>query len=270
MLKKTYFPKHSENKMSDEGNVEKARQFYKEFKPTNLEFLLRSRYEWMNDYLDSKTEVYELGAGAGFSREFIKHPSLKLTDVTKRAWIDLEVDALDLSSFKDNSVDAFICSHMIHHLAYPTHFLKDCERVLKPGGTILIHEINTSFFIRFLLRLMRHEGWSYQRDVFDDSQPANVPEDPWSANCAIPEMLFKDKKRFESFFPNLKLEKNKLCECLIFPLSGGVISKRKTIQLPMFCLKLIDHLDRLLVRSFPSIFALGRKVVIRKLDPKLS
>ena len=44
MLKKTYFPEHSQNRMEDEGNLEKARyNFYKK-KPTNLIFLLEKRF----------------------------------------------------------------------------------------------------------------------------------------------------------------------------------------------------------------------------------
>ena len=42
----------------------------------------------------------------------------------------------------DNSVDVFICSHMIHHVPKPIVFLKSLEKILVPGGLILIQEIN--------------------------------------------------------------------------------------------------------------------------------
>ena len=115
MLNKTYFPKHSENRMEDEGNLEKARfRFYDE-KPTNLIFLLEKRFSWMNKFLHKKEKIYEIGCGAGFSRDFIKNKNLLLTDFNKHKWVDKEVDAMNLP-FEKNSVDAFICSHMIHHL----------------------------------------------------------------------------------------------------------------------------------------------------------
>ena len=35
--------------------------------------------------------------------------------------------------------------------------------------------------MRFLLRLMRHEGYSYDVNVFDENCVCNDPADPWSA-----------------------------------------------------------------------------------------
>ena len=80
---------------------------------------------------------------------------------------------------------------------------------------------------------MRHEGYSYNKDVFNEKNLANDPSDPWSANCAIPEMLFKDHVKFEKEVP-FKVIHNKLNEFLLLPLSGGVIAKSKTINLPFF------------------------------------
>jgi hypothetical protein len=112
---------------------------------------------------------------------------------------------------------------------------------------------------------MRHEGWSYEVNVFDKNEVANDPSDPWSANCAIPEMLFQDKQYFEHNLPQFRVVHNELTECLIFPLSGGVIARSPTILLPVVILKMIDKLDQLLIKLFPTVFALGRKVVLQKL-----
>ena len=62
----------------------------------------------------------------------------------------------------------------------------------------------------------------------------NDANDLWSANCAIPEILFNNENKFHKTFPFFKIIKNDLNECLIFPLSGGVISKTKMIELPYF------------------------------------
>lgn len=260
---RTYIPQHSENRMKLEGDLKKARQRFFDERPTNLLFLLRQRYKWMNEYIGDKQEIFELGCGAGFSKAFIETENLKLTDVSNEDWVDLYVDAMDLP-FPDNSVDVLICSHMIHHLAYPVQFFEGASRVLRPGGLILISEINTSLMMRFLLRVMRHEGWSYEVNVFNRNEVANDPSDPWSANCAIPEMLFQDKKYFENHLPQFKVVRNELTECLIFPLSGGVIARSPTILLPVSVLRVIDRLDKLLITLFPKVFALGRKVVLQK------
>ena len=261
--RRTYFPLHSENRMIQEGNTRSAREYFLKLRPSNLEALLKSRYSWMNQYIGDSKKIYELGCGAGFLREFVYSPYLILTDISNQDWVDEYLDATALP-FADESIDIFICSHMIHHLAYPSRFLKQASKALKPGGCILIAEINTSLVMKLMLRIMRHEGWSYEVDVFDESTIANQPSDPWSANCAIPEMLFRDSNKFEEFIPSLAVERNDLCEFLLFPLSGGVIAKTRTINLPRFILRFIKHIDSLLIRILPNIFACGRLVVLRK------
>tara|TARA_B100000315_G_C14449333_1_gene528360 strand:- start:86 stop:877 length:792 start_codon:yes stop_codon:yes gene_type:complete len=257
-----YFPHHHENKMGHEGDVELARKNYLENKTNNLDFLLYKRYNWMNKYIKKNQKVIELGSGAGFL-QFYLNQKIILSDVIKREYIDKKIDAMDIQ-LSDNSVDVFICSHMIHHVPKPTVFLKSLEKKLVPGGLILVQEINTSFFMRLILYIMRHEGYSYKRNVYDESTVSNDPLDPWSANCAIPEMLFKDKTKFETAVP-LKIIYNKLNEFLIFPLSGGVIAKSKTIVLPIIILKAVDIFDRLVISVFPRLVAFGRSVVLKKI-----
>lgn len=259
----TYLPSHAVNRMRHEGDVEKARRDYFERPNRNLQFLLQTRFGWMNEYLGGLKKVYELGAGAGLSKEFITNPNLKLTDVQSRPWIDECVDALNLP-FSDGSLDALVCSHMIHHVASPVQFLEAASRKLKKGGVIVISEIYTSPLMRLILRVMRHEGWSYSVDVFDRSQTTNDPRDPWSANCAIPELLFKDPKRFEKEIPSLVVEHYELTECLLLPISGGVIAKSRTIILPLWALRWVGAFDRLLLRFFPKVFAMGMRVVLRR------
>ena len=263
MLRGTYFPKHEDNRMKSEGDLSRARKVFFETKPTNLHFLLSKRYSWMNAYLEPQQKVIELGSGAGFSQEFITKAPLILTDFNKTEWVAEKVDALN-TPYADSSIDVVICSHMIHHLATPHKFFSEMNRILKPGGKILISEINTSLIMRILLRLMRHEGWSYEVDVFDKAVIANDPSDPWSANCAIPELLFSKPTVFEKVFPSFKVTRNRLVEFAIFPLSGGVIAKTKTIPLPRFALQLIHLVDRFLIALMPQVFALGREVVLEK------
>lgn len=257
-----YFPKHEDNLMCSEGSVAVARQNFLGRRFRNLDMLLRARYAWMNRYLAPGQNIVEIGAGAGFSPLYLTQMPL-LTDAAHNPWIDRFLDATNMD-LESRSVDVLIASHNIHHFYSPFKFFRECERVLKTNGVLLIQEINTSLLMRGLLRLMRHEGWSYDVDVFDERSIVNFKDDLWSANCAVPELLFTDAIRFEQAFPSLKVEENELCECLIFPLSGGVISKTRMLELPEFILKAVMLLDRLLVSVAPNQFALGRQVVIRK------
>lgn len=250
--------------MEHEGDIEAARARFLQERPAGLTCLLHQRYSWMNEYLSGRNAVVELGAGAGFSKEFLDCPGVILSDVVKRPWIDVVADAHNLP-FSDGSLDAIICSHMIHHLAKPAAFLAHAKSKLKPRGVLIIQDLHTSLMLRILLRAMRHEGWSYDIDVFDESTIANDPSDPWSANCAIPQLLFRNQQTFTKYIPGFRFLRNQVNEALLFPLSGGVIAKTRIIRFPAIVYRMVQIVDRILVRLSPDIFAMGRSVVLEKI-----
>ena len=261
-LKGPYLPNHESNRMKSEGSVSEARESFLDSRFHNLDYLLKSRYDWMNEYLKPNSKIIEIGAGAGFSQLYLNQ-KVVLTDAIKNPWIEKVIDATKMD-LEERSVDIIIASHNIHHFYSPSKFFNECKRVLKDDGLVLIQEINTSLMMRFLLRIMRHEGWSYNVDVFDPDEIVNNKDDLWSANCAVPELLFYDKIQFERIFPFLKIMKNELCECTIFPLSGGVTAKTKVPQFPPLLLKFFSFIDKILVVFLPKVFALGRRVVLKK------
>jgi SAM-dependent methyltransferase len=263
LLAGPFLPSHDENRMHHEGDVVGARSRFLSSRFRNLEALLEQRYNWMNDYIRPDDKVVEFGCGAGFSPLYVKSGKLTLTDYIENEWVDRRVDAMS-PDFEPESVDVIICSHMIHHMAKPVTFFKKVYPVLKPGGRIIIQDLNTALMLRLMLRAMRHEGWSYDIDVFDENAVTNDPKDPWSANCAIPELLFDSSEQFERAVPGFRVVKNELNECLLFPLSGGVIAKTPVPELPRPVLNFIQKVDQLLVKAMPKTFALGRSVVLEK------
>ncbi len=185
-----YFPSHEENRMKNERDVEAAREYFLSGENRILHRLVEQRFQWMNRYIDDRMDrVVELGCGAGLSKLFIKTDKLVLTDIEEHDWVDCYMDANRLD-YPDESIDVIICSHMIHHIANPAAFLDDLGRKLKSGGYILIQDIYTCLLMKLALRVMRHEGWSDRVNVYDRNALCNDPSDPWSANCAIPRLLF--------------------------------------------------------------------------------
>lgn len=252
--------------MKSEGDVASARAYFIEGRNRVLYHLIKQRFSWMNQYIRPSDEtVIELGCGAGLSEFFIETDKLVMTDVADYEWVDRYLDAMNID-VPEESVDVFICSHMIHHLSSPASFLDSLSKALKPGGRIIIQDIYTCALMKIVLRLMRHEGWSDVVDVFDRQAVCNDPADPWSANCSIPKLLFwgKDAGRFEREFPGYDLVKRSRNECLLFLTSGGVIAK--TFHLPVGDrgARGIERIDRLLVRIAPSLFACGCSVVLEK------
>ena len=266
-MKNTYFPAHAENRMKNEGNVQAARDYFFSGKNRVLYHLLNQRFNWMNDYIkDSDKTIIELGCGAGLSKEFIKNKKLLLTDVTAHSWVDKYVDALNID-YPDSGIDVIICSHMIHHIANPAAFLDHVYKKLKPGGRLIIQDIYTCTLMKCALKIMRHEGWSDTVNIYDRTTVCNDPNDPWSANCSIPKLLFFNKK-FESEFPYFKILKKTKNECFLFFASGGVIAKTGIPPFPSpfgdMEAGILKLMDKILVKILPGIFACGCSIVLEK------
>jgi SAM-dependent methyltransferase len=197
-----------------------------------------------------------------FFRQFIDRKIIA-TEKYSYQWVDACVDAMNLP-FGLETIDVAIRPNVLHHFAHPIKFLLDLHGYLKPSGYILLLEPNPSFLLLLALRVMRHEGWSFEVDVFDPMALANDPADPWSGNNAVSELMFGDRKVFEKHAPGFEIVHDNFSECLMFVLSGGVTAKTRTFELPMKVLKIVDAIDRKLCRLSPKIFAMARSVVLRK------
>ena len=262
LLRGPYFAATELHQLSN-ADLAKAREAFIERRLPNLDVLLEHRFGWMNAFFPSDATIVEFGAGAGFTQEYIRAPGRLMSDIEFRPWLDLVADATD-PPFAEASVDVVICNQVLHHMALPGRFLETAAHVLRPGGHLLLNEPETSLAMRAILRLMRHEGWSYEVDPFDSTAICVDADNPWSGNDAVSQILFSDPARFEATFPMFKIVENSLTECLIFLFSGGVSSKTFTVPLPRFALSLIKGIDFGLVGLFPQLFALGRRVALQR------
>ncbi len=250
--------------MRHEGDTLRARKNFFSNVTKNLYFLVQKRFSWMNEYISENDVGIEVGAGTGVSKEFIRCKNYKITDYAENEWLDIKmVDALN-TNIESESLDFIVSSNMIHHVPYPVLFFSEMNRILKPGGRLIIQEINCSRTMRFLLKLMRHEGYDFTIDVFDKNLICTDPKDLWSANCAIPNLLFDDQEKFLKNINFFNIEHYTHSEFMIFINSGGVISKTMYIPLPISILKVLDRLDSWLCKMLPSFFALQRQIVLKK------
>ena len=257
----------SENKMSSVANTTKARELYYSSTSLNVKFLLERRFSWMNDFIEDHHIGIEVGSGAGFVKDFIKNSNLKLTDLGNDEHLDFKnIDAQN-TKFPDESFDFVIASNMIHHIPFPMKFFREMKRILKKNGKLLIFESYCSVFTQLATMIMRHEGFDFTVNVWDDKNPNSSVDNAWHGNVAVPNLILDNKKKFENHLGNdFKIEYEKLSECFIFLNSGGVTSKTKYIPMNKFFLKILNFIDDVLIKLFPGIFCMGRKLVLRKIN----
>ncbi len=235
----------------------------------NLDFLLKKRFSWMRDFISEKRDqiIIELGSGSGCIKKVLNKENIILTDINKYDWINFKLDMLKINLDKKfkNNVDIFIINHALHHCPNPVKCLKLLSDYLKKDGLILINEPETSFSLKLIQMITKDEGWSYEENIFELKNNLFDEGDPWFSNTATGEMLFKNKSKFKKYFPEFEFIKNELTEFFIFLNSGGVNTNIFKIPLSFFFLNLLNVIDNFLIRFFPSIFALNRKIVLKKI-----
>ena len=264
ILKKIKFSKN-QNRMKAVGNIKDALNYFKTKKNKNLYFLAKKRYDWMNDYVKKDDVGLEVGAGPGLSKEFIRNNNLKISDFSDHKHLDYKnIDAQN-TKFQENSYDFIIASNMIHHIPYPIKFFREVNRILKQGGKLIIFESYCSIMFQLATIIMRHEGYDFTKNVWSESTPVTDEKDLWAGNIAVPHLIFDDIDIFnKNLGSSFKIEYESFSECLIFLNSGGVCSKTFHIPLNNFFLNILNKIDYILVKFFPKIFAMGRRLVLIK------
>ena len=256
---------HNENRMKSIADTKIARELYYSSKSKNVRFLLNERFSWMNDFIQDEETGIEVGSGAGFSKDFIKNKNFKLTDIGEDDHLDFKNIDAQSTSFESESFDYVIASNMIHHIPFPIKFFKEMNRIIKKGGKLIIFESYCSLVFQLATIIMKHEGFDFTLDVWDEKNPKSDEKNAWHGNIAVPHLIFDDKTKFEKNLGKyFKIEYEKLTECFIFLNSGGVTSKTKCIPLNNFFLNLLNKIDRILVKLFPKIFCMGRRIVLKK------
>ncbi len=264
IIKKIHFSAN-ENRMNSIADTKIARKMYYSRKSKNIEFLLKKRFSWMNNFIKETDIGIEVGAGAGFSRDFIKNKNLRLSDMSNDDHLDLvNIDAQNTKLEKE-SLDFVIASNMIHHIPYPIKFFREMHRILKKEGKLIIFEPYCSIILQIATFIMKHEGFDFTLNVWDEKIPKSEEKNSWHGNIAVPHLIFDDKKKFDKNLGKyFKFEYENLTECLIFLNSGGVTSKTWFLPLNNFFLNILHNFDKVLIKLFPNIFCLGRRIVLVK------
>lgn len=98
--------------------------------------------------------IVEVGSGIGAIKEVI--PDCITTDLFPNPWLDRQENAYRLS-FGSHGVSNLILFDVWHHLRFPGTALLEFERVLAPGGRLILFEPAVSWVGRVIYGPCHHE-----------------------------------------------------------------------------------------------------------------
>ncbi|MEK7477726.1 MAG: class I SAM-dependent methyltransferase [Candidatus Coatesbacteria bacterium] len=184
----------------------------------------------------------ELGSGAGFLKDVL--PEVVTSDVLPYAGVDRVVDAAALP-FPDGGLRAIFLLNVFHHLPDAGAFLREARRCLAPGGRVIMVDEYPGWIGTFVYRYIHHEGFDPKAREW--SFPSSGPIS--GANGALAWIVFqRDRARFETMVPELKLDRWRPIFPLGYWLAGGL--KRWSL-LPGRTHVVADWVDRQLLRISP-------------------
>ena len=175
-------------------------------------------YTLIADSLASNAEgpIIELGSGGGFIKEQIAQ--CITSEILEVPGVDIIMNGQQLP-IADSSLAGIVMFDVFHHVPRVILFLQEATRCIKPGGRVVMFEPWNTPWSRFIYRKLHHEHFDpdCQNWEFAGSGPLT------GANSALPWMVFKrDRKRFETLFPEWEIERIQMQAPFRYLLSGGV------------------------------------------------
>jgi len=182
---------------------------------------LRSIYdEWYRllaeELPDGEGQVLELGSGAGYCERFI--PGLITSEIFHCSRARVVADAQQLP-FADGSLRAIIMTDVLHHMPRVEDFFREASRCLRRGGKILMIEPWVTPWSRLVYSRLHHEPFLPEAEnwTFSSTGPLS------GSNQALPWIVFvRDRRKFESLFPELTIDEMRPFMPFRYLISGGV------------------------------------------------
>jgi len=114
----------------------------------------RSAFDSSVMWLDAlqEGELLEIGCGRGERMALLSQlgwnthglePDASAAMLAQKAGLQVSVNTLDEAQLPSDSFDAIIMSHVIEHLPAPQWVVKECLRILRPGGRLVMLTPNT-------------------------------------------------------------------------------------------------------------------------------
>lgn len=201
----------------------------------------------------------EIGGGIGNLEP--DRDDLVITDIQVAPWLDTVADAQALP-FRPGSFDNIVMMDVLHHIECPMLFFAEAQRLLRPGGRVVMLEPSMTPLARLFYTYLHNEPVDMSADPFGDCR-RDPRRDPYDANSAVPHLVFRSGgERFRERFPQLEPLSTGFLSLFAYPLSGGF--QRWSLMPRRLLRGLLGIEDRLLpmlgpLMAFRLLIVLGRR-----------
>jgi SAM-dependent methyltransferase len=160
----------------------------------------------------------EIGGGSGNFKQY--YNDVVTSDITIAPWLDLVANAETLP-FKAGVFSNIVMFDVLHHIKFPRAFFAEAQRVLVPGGKIVMSEPAITPLSWFFYRFIHSEPVNFSTDPLVEGKSSH-DEDPYSANQAVPTLLVtRHAQRLTLLFPTLRVCHVRWLSLFAYPLTGG-------------------------------------------------
>lgn len=182
----------------------------------------------------------EVGGGSGNLKSYAQ--DIVSFDIVPAPWLDFVADAQALP-LPAASAANIVMLDVLHHIEYPVRFLREAERVLVPGGRLVMVEPGITPLSWPFYRFIHEEPVVMSQDPLAEGAP-DPHKDPYAGNQAIPTRLAtRDAARMHAAVPGLRLARVDWLSLLAYPLSGGF--KRWSLITPALARAVLGIEDRI-------------------------
>lgn len=204
-----------------------------------------------------ESKIVELGSGLGNIHDVI--PNCVRTDLFPNPWIDQIENAYQLS-FTDESISDLILTDVFHHLKYPGTALKECLRVLRPNGRVIMLEPCLSALGLLVYGPLHEEPIALRKKIEWEAPEGWSPEqiDYYAAQGNASRVFLG--KRFRPKLTDWSNVKTIRLSAIAYAASGGF--SRPQLY-PTAALPLIRKLENVF-DLFPTLFATRLLVILQK------
>jgi len=163
-------------------------------------------------------DTLEIGGGIGNFK--IGSSRIIRSDIQHSEGLDVVADAQTLP-FDNEVFSNIVLFDVLHHLQCPLLFFAEAQRILKPGGRVIMVEPGITPVSKLLYKMGHEEpvemGWD-----MNDPCKVDAGKDPYDSNQAIPTILFKrDSQLFLAAVKGFKINSSDWLSLFAYPLSGG-------------------------------------------------